>query len=81
VFANRNATRLKALWFDGNGYCLLYKRLHRAVFEKKNTSFSRSGGGQRLATVRKRYCNQSLSRKRGSRSLQGRAEILKALGL
>jgi transposase len=32
VFANRNATRLKALWFDANGYCLLYKRLHRAVF-------------------------------------------------
>lgn len=33
VFSNRNATRLKALWFDHNGYCLLYKRLHRAVFE------------------------------------------------
>lgn len=33
VFANRNATRLKALWFDSNGYCLLYKRLHRAVFD------------------------------------------------
>lgn len=33
VFANRGATRLKALWFDHNGYCLLYKRLHRAVFE------------------------------------------------
>ena len=33
VFANRNATRLKALWFDINGYCLLYKRLHRAVFD------------------------------------------------
>ncbi len=33
VFANRNGTRLKALWFDHNGYCLLYKRLHRAVFE------------------------------------------------
>lgn len=33
VFSNRNATRLKALWFDSNGYCLLYKRLHRAVFE------------------------------------------------
>jgi len=40
VFANRNATRLKALWFDGNGYCLLYKRLHRAVFE-----LPPSGGG------------------------------------
>jgi transposase len=33
VFANRGATRVKLLWFDGNGYCLLYKRLHRAVFE------------------------------------------------
>ncbi len=33
VFANRGATRLKALWFDQNGYCILYKRLHRAVFD------------------------------------------------
>lgn len=33
VFANRGATRMKLLWFDRNGYCLLYKRLHRAVFE------------------------------------------------
>lgn len=32
-FANRGSTRLKVLWFDRNGYCLLYKRLHRAVFE------------------------------------------------
>lgn len=33
VFANRRATRLKVLWFDRNGYCLLYKRLNRAVFD------------------------------------------------
>jgi len=33
VFSNRNASRLKVRWFDRNGYCLLYKRLHRAVFE------------------------------------------------
>ena len=33
VFGNRGATRLKLLWFDRNGYCVLYKRLHRAVFE------------------------------------------------
>lgn len=33
VFANRGATRLKVLWFDRNGYCLLYKRLHRAIFD------------------------------------------------
>jgi transposase len=32
IFANRGATRLKLLWFD-RGFCLLYKRLHGAVFE------------------------------------------------
>lgn len=33
VFGGRRATRLKLLWFERNGLCLLYKRLHRAVFE------------------------------------------------
>ena len=33
VFANRQATRLKVLWFERNGLCVLYKRLHKAVFE------------------------------------------------
>jgi transposase len=33
VFAGRAATRLKVLWFDRNGLCMLYKRLHQAVFE------------------------------------------------
>ena len=33
VFAGRSATRLKVLWFEGHGLCILYKRLHRAVFE------------------------------------------------
>lgn len=32
VFTNKRANRLKVLWFDHNGYCILYKRLHRAVF-------------------------------------------------
>ena len=32
VFINKRANRLKALWFDRNGYCILYKRVHRAVF-------------------------------------------------
>ena len=32
AFANRRMNRLKLLWFDRNGYCLLYKRLHQAVF-------------------------------------------------
>jgi transposase len=33
VFTNRRATRLKILWVERNGMCLLHKRLHQAVFE------------------------------------------------
>lgn len=33
IFAGKSATRLKVLWFEGHGMCMLYKRLHRAVFE------------------------------------------------
>ena len=33
VFASKRGNRIKVLWFDQNGYCLLYKRLHRASFE------------------------------------------------
>lgn len=32
VFVSKSATRVKVLWWDRNGYCLLYKRLHRAFF-------------------------------------------------
>ena len=32
VFTNKRRNRLKILWFDGNGHCLLYKRIHRARF-------------------------------------------------
>jgi transposase len=33
VFASKRGNRLKVLWFDENGYCMLYKRLHGASFE------------------------------------------------
>jgi transposase len=33
VFASKRGNRIKVLWFDHNGYCLLYKRLHRSSFE------------------------------------------------
>lgn len=33
VFAGKRATRIKVLWWDRNGLCLLYKRLHDSVFE------------------------------------------------
>lgn len=32
VFTSKSARRIKVLWWDRNGFCLLYKRLHRAVF-------------------------------------------------
>lgn len=32
VFINKRANRIKALWFDRNGYCILYKRGHQALF-------------------------------------------------
>ena len=31
-FPNKRRNRLKVLWFDRNGYCLLYKRLNQARF-------------------------------------------------
>jgi transposase len=33
VFVNKRSTRIKVLWFDRNGFCILYKRLHGARFE------------------------------------------------
>jgi transposase len=30
-FVNKRLTRLKILWWDRNGYCILYKRMHRAI--------------------------------------------------
>jgi transposase len=32
IFHNRRGTHLKVLWFDGSGYCILYKRLDRGVY-------------------------------------------------
>jgi len=38
VFVGKGATRAKVLWWDRNGYCLLYKRLHRALFKVPNAT-------------------------------------------
>jgi transposase len=40
VFVNKRKNRVKVLWFDHNGYCLLYKRLHRARFKIPDTARS-----------------------------------------
>jgi transposase len=58
VFAGKSVTRVKVLWFEGHGLCILYKRLHRAVFEvplgTDGAAFVRIDGaalGQLLAGV------------------------------
>jgi transposase len=33
VFVNKRRNRVKVLWWERNGFCLLYKRLHHAIFE------------------------------------------------
>ena len=38
IFSNRRTDKLKVLWWDRNGYCVLYKRFHRAVFELPSPS-------------------------------------------
>lgn len=32
LFVNKTGNRLKAIWWDRTGYCLLYKRLEHGVF-------------------------------------------------
>jgi len=46
VFGGRAASRLKVLWFDRNGLCLLYKRYHQSGFE-----LPVSAGGQRVLHI------------------------------
>lgn len=55
LFSNRRRDRLKALWWDTNGLCILYKRFHRAVFEMpvggKSGSSSVRIDGRQLAEL------------------------------
>lgn len=78
VFANRRADKLKALWWERNGYCLLYKRLHGAVFVLPVPGEDGAGaatvridgrqlaqllaGTERESRVRKRRCHLQLVR-------------------
>ena len=48
VFVNKRKNRVKVLWFEGTGYCLLYKRLHRARFRLPS---ARSIDAKMLATI------------------------------
>jgi transposase len=54
LFVNKRANRVKLLWWDRNGYCLLCKRLHRAKFVLPVGDGDRSSvriDGQQLAKI------------------------------
>ena len=38
VFRGKSATKIKILWFDGQGFCLFYKALEMGKFPWLNTS-------------------------------------------
>jgi len=46
VFINKRKNRVKVMWFEENGYCLLYKRLDQARFRVPD---SRTIDGRALA--------------------------------
>jgi transposase len=48
VFVNKRRNHLRALWWDRNGYCLLCKRLHRAVFVLPGDESNQDGPGVRV---------------------------------
>ena len=52
VFVSKRGTRVKVLWWERNGYCLLYKRLHRALFVMPIWGGIRSRGSATLPGVR-----------------------------
>lgn len=43
VFVGKRPMRVKVLWWDRNGFCLLCKRLHRALFQMPTGEAVRSG--------------------------------------
>jgi transposase len=47
VYFNKRLNRLKLLWWDQSGYCLLYKRLHHARVELPACA----GTGQRRVQI------------------------------
>ena len=66
LFVNKRRDRIKALWWDGDGYVLWYKRLEEGTFETvpspagdereriDPTQLAMILGGVRLATARRR---------------------------
>jgi len=72
VFVNKRANRAKVLWWEKNGYCLLYKRLHGAMFRVPKVDGERTSSvrvdGRELAALL-----EGVARARRAPSLDGRS--------
>ena len=79
VFGGKRAMRLKVLWFDQNGFCLLYKRFHGAGFRLPidGARACVQIDGVQLATILRGDAKLSRknSRRAKQRLTQGRGEL------
>lgn len=48
VFVGKRPMRCKLLWWDANGFCLLSKRLHRALFVMPEAEKAEEGHAVRI---------------------------------
>ena len=74
VFVSKSATRAKVLWWDRNGYCLLYKRLHRALFRPPAAPSSAQTPAGPARCSDSAIAGEPLHRPRGARYRDCRAE-------
>ena len=71
VFLNKRSTRAKILWWDTNGYCLLYKRLHQALFVMQSTPSGDSRRWRARAAAGQPRSGSGLSRRADTRGPSG----------
>jgi transposase len=68
VYVGKRANRVKVLWWDRNGYCLLYKRLHRALFRVPKSSDGSSAVRIDAAALAQLLCGVALDGKQRARA-------------
>jgi len=64
-FVNKRRNRLKVIWWERNGYAVLYKRLHRAIFAPPTSS--EGGASVRIDTTALARLIEGISRPENTR--------------
>jgi transposase len=74
VFVGKRPTRVKILWWDRNGYCLLAKRLHRSLFRIPETG-EVSGSALSINSVALAQLLAGVSSEGGERVIRAEFEL------